>query len=159
MKALLIPYTYLDFAMSLMNKVRIRTSVKPDGHSLPRAVFNGIKRKGFLVGYSNYKQLLQEAIFDMTYNDLYLDWIADWKENIIRELKEYEQNKNYTTIIVDTVIAALATISKATIVTYYPDKEIVKNYIFKPLNSESKTIIELAFINEHCYLLLRNQQF
>ena len=49
--------------------------------------------------------------------------------------------------MVDTVIVALATISKATIVAYYPDQEMVKNYIFKPLSSESKTIIELAFIN------------
>ena len=41
----------------------------------------------------------------------------------------------------------MAATSKATIVAYYPDKEIVKNYIFKALNSESKTIIEFAFIN------------
>ena len=93
------------------NFLKKRISIKPDGHCLPRAVFNGIKRKGFLVGYSNYKQLLRH-----TYNDLYLDWIVDSKENIIQELKEYEQNKNYTTDIADTVIVALAAISKATIV-------------------------------------------
>ena len=80
-----------------------------------------------MVGYSSYKQLPQEAIFDIIYNDLSLDWIADSKENIIQELKEYEQNKNYTTNIVDTVIVALATITKATIVAYYQDKEMVKN--------------------------------
>ena len=61
-----------------------RISMKPDGHYLPRAVFNGIKRKGFLVGFSNYKQLFREASFDITYNDLYLDWIAYSKENIIQ---------------------------------------------------------------------------
>ena len=93
------------------NFLKKRISIKPDGHCLPRAVFNGIKRKGFLVGYSNYKQLLRH-----TYNDLYLDWIVDSKENIIQELKEYEQNKNYTTDIVDTVIVDLAAISKAAIV-------------------------------------------
>ena len=37
------------------------------------------------------------------------------------------------TDIVDTVIVAFATISKATIIAYYPDKELVKNYIFKLL--------------------------
>ena len=56
--------------------------------------------------------------------------------------------------MVDTVIVALATISKATIVAYYPDQEMVKNYIFKPLSSESKTIIELAFINGHYDLIV-----
>ena len=30
----------------------------------------------------------------------------------------------------------------------------MKNYIFKPLNSESKTIIELAFINRHYDLIV-----
>ena len=107
-----------------------------------------------MVGYSSYKQLPQEAIFDITYNDLSLDLIADSKENIIQELKEYEQNKNYTTNIVDTVIVALATITKATIVAYYQYKEMVKNYIFKPLSSESKTIIELVFINRHYDLIV-----
>ena len=139
--------------------LKTRISIKPDGHCLSRAVFNGIKRKRFLVGYSSYKQLLREASFDLTYNDLYLDWIADSKGNIIQELKEYEQNKNYTTNIVDTVIVALATITKATIVPYYQDKEMVKNYIFKPLSSESKTIIELAFINGHCDLIVDKKNF
>ena len=48
----------------------------------------------------------------------------------------------------------MATICKASIVVYYPGKEIVKNYIFKPLNSESKTIIELAFLNGHYDLIV-----
>ena len=139
--------------------LKTRISIKPDGHCLSRAVFNGIKRKRFLVGYSSYKQLLREAIFDLTYNDLYLDWIADSKGNITQELKEYEQNKNYTTNIVYTVIVTLATISKATVVAYYPDKEIVKKYIFNPLSSESKTIIELAFINGHCDLIVDKKNF
>ena len=111
--------------------------MKPDGHCLPRAVFNGIKRKRFLVGYSNSKQLLREAIFDTTYNGL--DQTTDSKENI-QELKEYEQNKNYNANLVDTVIVALVTLSKATTIAYYPDNEIVKNYIFKPLNNESKSL-------------------
>ena len=67
----------------LNNFLKKRISIKPDGYCLPRAVFNGIKRNGFLVGYSNYKLLLREAIFGITFNDLYLDWIADSKENII----------------------------------------------------------------------------
>ena len=50
-------------------------------------------------------------------------WIADSKENIIQELKEYKQNNNYTTDIVDTA--------------YCP---LVKNYIHKALISESKSI-------------------
>ena len=144
-----LPKLYDVLDEYLNNFLKERISIKPDSHCLPQAVFNGIKRKGFLVGYSNYKQLFREAIFDITYNDLYLDWIADSKEIIIQELKEYEQNKNYTTNIVNIVIVALTTISKATIVAYYPDKEIVKNYIFKPRNSESKTIIKLTFINGH----------
>ena len=112
--------------------------MKPDGHCLPQVVFNGIKRKWFLVGFSNYKQLFQEAIFDITYNDLYLDWIAYSKENIIQWLKEYKQNKNYTTNIVETVIVVLAKTSKTNIVAYYPDTEIVKNYIFKLLTVKIK---------------------
>ena len=84
----------------LSNFLKKRIIIKPDGHCSPRAVFNGIKRKGFLAGYSNYKQLLREAIFDITYNDLYLDWIADSKENIIQKLKEYKESKNYTTNII-----------------------------------------------------------
>ena len=90
----------------LNNILKKRISIKPDSHWLPRAVFNAIKRTGFLVGYSSNKQLLREAIFDITYNDLYLDWIADPEENIIQELKEYEQSKNYITNIVDRVIVA-----------------------------------------------------
>ena len=116
-----------------------------------------MKRKGFFVGQSSCKQLLQEAIFDITYNDLYRDWIVDSKEIIFQELNEYEQNKNYIKSIVDIVIVALTTISKATIVIYDSDKEIVKNYIFEPVNSESKTIRELAFINRHCDLIVNKR--
>ena len=74
-------YDVLDEYLKKILKKRI--SIKLDGYCLPRAVFNGIKRKGFLFGYSSYKQLLQEAIFDITFNDLYLDCIADSKETII----------------------------------------------------------------------------
>ena len=48
----------------------------------------------------------------------------------------------------------MAAISKAIIVAYYPDKEIVKNYIFKPLDRQSKTIMELAFIHWHYDLIV-----
>ena len=63
------------------------------------------------------------------------------KENLHRK-KKYEHNKNFITNIVNTVIVALA-------ITYYLDKAIVKNYMPKPLNSESKTMIEFAFIKKH----------
>ena len=76
------------------------------------------------------------------------------KKNTVQELKEYEQIKNYTTYIVDTAIAVLATVSKTGVVGYFLHKEMMKDFIFKPLNSESKTIIELAFINGHYDLIV-----
>ena len=90
--------------------------------------------------------MLHKAFFDITCNDLYLDWIADSNENSIQELKEYKQNKNFTSNIFDII--------KTTIVLCYPNKEVVKSYIFKPLDSESKTVIELAFINGHFDLVV-----
>ena len=98
--------------------------------------------------------MLHKAFFDITCNNLYLDWIADSNENSIKELKEYKQNKNFTSNIFDIIILGLAIISKTTIVLCYPNKEVVKSYIFKPLDSESKTVIELAFINGHFDLVV-----
>ena len=111
-------------------------------------------KEGFLIGYSSYKQLLREAISDISFNDLYKDWISESKETTLEELKEYEQRKKYNANIVDIIIVALATISKASIVAYYIDKETVKNYIFKSSIGDSKTIIELAFINGHYDLIV-----
>ena len=42
-----------DYLSDYMNK---RIQIKPDGHRLLRAVFNGLKTKGFLHDHHNYKE-------------------------------------------------------------------------------------------------------
>ena len=40
----------------LSDYMRKRIQIKPDGHCLLRAVFNGLKTKGFLPDHYNYKE-------------------------------------------------------------------------------------------------------
>ena len=40
----------------LSGYMKKRIQIKPDGHCLPRAVFNGLKRKGSLPDHHNYKE-------------------------------------------------------------------------------------------------------
>ena len=40
----------------LRDYMKKRIQINPDGHCLPRAVFNGLKRKGFLSDHHNYRE-------------------------------------------------------------------------------------------------------
>ena len=53
-------YRVLDGYLSDYLKNRIE--IKPDGHCLPRVVFDGLKIKGFLPNHYNYKELFRDAI-------------------------------------------------------------------------------------------------
>lgn len=44
--------------------------IKAEGHSLPRAIFNEMKRKNLLAQYWSYEKLFHKAIFDIAHNDL-----------------------------------------------------------------------------------------
>ena len=46
------------------------TLIKAEGHSLPRAIFNEMKRKNLLAQYWSYEKLFHKAIFDIAHNDL-----------------------------------------------------------------------------------------
>ena len=63
-------YRPLDGYLSdyLKNKIQI----KPDGHCLPRVVFNGLKIKGFLPNHYNYKELFRDAILTKNYTVLFI---------------------------------------------------------------------------------------
>ena len=53
-------YRVLDGYLS--DYLKNRTQIKPDGHCLPRVVFNGLKIKDFLPNHYNYKELFRDAI-------------------------------------------------------------------------------------------------
>ena len=79
----------------LSDYMKKRIQIKPDGHCLPRAVFNGLKRKGFWSDHHNYKELFRDAIFDIKYNDIYRTGMSDSKEEVFRCLAEYQNEKIY----------------------------------------------------------------
>ena len=87
-------YRVLDGYLSDYMKMRIQT--KPDGHCLPRAVFNGLKRKGFLPDYHNYKELFRDAISDIKYSDIYSTWMSDSKEEIFSDVWQNIKMKTFT---------------------------------------------------------------
>ena len=131
-----------------------RIQIKPDGNCLPRAVFNGLKRKGFLPDHYNYKELFRDAISDIKFNDIYSTWMSDSKEGVFRFLAEYKNEKIYISNIGDIVIVALATVANITIVAYCLDGLTVKNRVFKPTQKQSIAIVEVCFINGHYDLII-----
>ena len=87
---------YRVFDGYLSDYMKKRIQIKPDGHCLPRAVFNGLKRKGFWSDHHNYKELFRDAISDIKYNDIYRTGMSDSKEEVFRCLAEYQNEKIYT---------------------------------------------------------------
>ena len=79
-------------------------------------VFNGLKRKGNLPDHHNYKELFRDIISDIKYNDIYSAWMSDSKEEVYWCLAEYQNEKIYTSNIIDIVIVALATAANITII-------------------------------------------
>ena len=103
----------------LNNLLKKRILIKPDGHCLPRAVFNEMNRKNLLPQYSNYKELFRKASFANAHNEICKFWITESKETVLKNLKQCEENKVYTSNIVDLFLSSLDTICKATVITYY----------------------------------------
>ena len=64
-------YRVLDGYLSDYMKKGIQ--IKPDGHCLRTAVFNGLKRKDFLPDHYNNKELFRDAIYEI--NDIYSTWM------------------------------------------------------------------------------------
>ena len=131
-----------------------RIQIKPNGYCLPSAVFNGLKRKGFLPDQYNYKELFRNAISGIKYNDIYSTWMSDSKEEVFRCLAEYQNEKTYASNIVDIVIVALTAVANITIVAYYLYGLTVKNHVFKSTQKQSIVIVEVCFINGHYDLIV-----
>ena len=66
---------------------------KSEGHSLPCAIFNEMKRKNLLPQYWSYEKLIHKAIFDIAHNEIYKFLITESKETDSKNLKQYEGNK------------------------------------------------------------------
>ena len=96
-----------------------RVQIKPGGYCLQRAVFNGLKRKGFFPDHYIFKELFRNVISDNKYNDIYSTWISDLKEEVFPCLKEYQNENICTSNIANIVIVALTTVANITIVAYY----------------------------------------
>ena len=105
-----------------------------------------MKRKILLLQYSNYKELSRKAIFDIAHNEIYKFRMIETKETVLKNLKRYEENKAYTSNIVDLFLSSLGTICKATIITYYITDGTVQNHIFTPLKNESTVVIVLLMV-------------
>ena len=68
-------------------------------------------------------------------------------------MAEYQNEKIYTSNIVDIVTVALGTVANI-IVAYYLDGLTVKNNVFKPTQKQSIAIVEVCFINVHYDLIV-----
>lgn len=81
--------------------------------------------------------------------------MSDSKDEVIQCLAEHQNEKIYTSNIVDIVIFALATVANITIVAYYLDDLTVTNDVFKPTQKYSiANIFEVCFINGHYDLIV-----
>ena len=98
---------------------------------------------------NNYKELFRDAFSDIKCNDIYSAWMSDSKEEVFK----YQNEKFYTSNIVD-IIVALATVTNITIAAYYLDRLTVKNHVFKPTQKQSIANIELCFITVHYDLIV-----
>ena len=113
-----------------------------------------MKRKNLLLQYSNYKEFFRKAIFDIAHNEIYKFWITETKETVFKNLKHYEENKIYASNIVDPFFSSLATVCKATIITYYIT---VQNNILTSSKNESTVVIEVCFVNGHYDLVIQKE--
>ena len=98
---------------------------------------------------NNYKELFRDAFSDIKCNDIYSAWMSDSKEEVFK----YQNEKFYTSKIVD-IIVALATVTNVTIAAYYLDRLTVKNHVFKPTQKQSIANIGLCFITVHYDLIV-----
>ena len=114
-----------------------RVQIKPDDHYLPRGVFNESKRKSFSPSHHHCKKLFWDTICDIKHDDIYRTWMSDSKDEVIQCLAEHQNEKIYTSNIVDIVILALATVANITIVAYYLDDLTITNHVFKPTQKYS----------------------
>ena len=80
--------------------------------------------------------------------------MSNSKDEVFRCLAEHQNEKNYTSNIVDIVILALAAVANITIVGYYFDGLTVKKHVFKQTQKHSIAVIEVCFINGYCDLIV-----
>ena len=126
-----------------------------DGHCLPRAIFNGCKRKDLLFQFVTYKQLLKESINSiLTSWDNYKNFAEEQtKADATRHLKLFLEQKAYSlpSLTLDLVIYALANVTSTNIVVYYSG---MKRHVFSPVNGYPIAEIELVFANGHYDLVI-----
>ena len=91
----------------------------------------------FFVESSPLQKTIWDTICDIKHDDIYRTWMSDSKDEVIQCLAEHQNEKIYTSNIVDIVIFALATVANITIVAYYLDDLTVTNHVFKPTQKYS----------------------
>ena len=147
-------YRIIDKYLSRLGKCR--TPIKRDGHRLPRAVLKGLKGRGQLNEFVTYKHLVRATVQEITgkSESLYFPWLVDDKEETLNQLMQYEDEKKYTSNIVDIFLKALATICSSAIIAYFPKEDEVSNHIFYPTSeTETTSSIEITFVGGHCDLI------
>ena len=122
---------------------------------MPRAVFKGMNRKNLLPQSSNYKELFGEGIFSTAHKKIFKFWITESKETVLKNLKQYDDNKVYTSNIVDQFLGSLVTACKATSIVYYITDGTFRNNIFIPLKNKSNVAVEVCFVNGHTDLVVQ----
>ena len=83
--------------------------------------------------------------------------ITESKETVLKNLKQYDDNKVYASNIGDLFLGSLATVCKATSRVYYITDGTFQNNVFIPLKNESKVAVEVCFVNGHTDLVIQKE--
>ena len=97
--------------------------------------------------FTNYRQLLRAAITEVKQNH-YSIWMTDQVRTIESDLKEYEEEKTYTSNVVDVITVALAKVASVKLTIYYVDKENLCSHVIQPIDNFDLNV-ELSFVNGH----------
>ena len=77
----------------------------------------------------------------------YANYISCREEEIVRKLENYKYCRNYTKIMVDLVLIALANVAKCTAIVCYVDAGNVEKLIIpRSLNSTERAPVEVSFM-------------
>ena len=75
-------------------------------------------------------------------------WMSDQIKTTEVDLKEYEERKTYTFVVVDAIIVALAKVASVKLTVYCVDGETICKYVIEPVD-DFQANIEVSFVNRH----------
>ena len=131
---------------------KVKTTIRSDGHCLPRAIFRGYKLNGLLEQYIMYKNLFKLTTKETNDNWGKYCFFTDLALcSAVNDLNAYLNDKQYTlpSLALDLILYAMSTVTLFTINVYYYTQNELKKHKFGPSNIYPVNYIDLVHWNGH----------